>query len=132
MVLDKQLYNEINEYCKLNDLKTRDFIHKILKEGFMKEKYGDSPFKFTSVPQLPDNAVKKIEDLVENQFPLPPEVIEPIDNKSVEPKKEIEEIKLQEDIYTGKVEDEIISVQTIQGVETISEPLIPKKKRKLK
>ena len=132
MVLDKQLYNEINEYCKLNDLKTRDFIHKILKEGFMKEKYGEFPFKFTSVPQLPDNAVKKIEDLDEKQFSLPPEVVESIDDKLVESKKEIEEIQVQDEIYTGKVKDEMISVQTIQEAETISEPLMPKKKRKLK
>lgn len=46
MRLDKQIYDEINEYCKFNGLKTRDFIHKLLKEAFMKEKYGDSPFAF--------------------------------------------------------------------------------------
>lgn len=44
MSIDKELYNEINEYCKLNCLKTRDFIHKILHEGFLKEKYGETPF----------------------------------------------------------------------------------------
>lgn len=48
MQLDKTLYNEINEYCKLNDLKPREFIHKILKEAFLKEKYGESPFKFNN------------------------------------------------------------------------------------
>ena len=98
----------------------------------MKEKYGEFPFKFTSVPQLPDNAVKKIEDLDEKQFSLPPEVVESIDDKLVESKKEIEEIQVQDEIYTGKVKDEMISVQTIQEAETISEPLMPKKKRKLK
>lgn len=44
MQLDKELYVEINEYCKLNGLKTREFIHKILNEAFLKEKYGDTPF----------------------------------------------------------------------------------------
>lgn len=44
MQIDKELYIEINEYCKLNGLKTRDFIHKILNEAFLKEKYGDTPF----------------------------------------------------------------------------------------
>jgi hypothetical protein len=46
MQLDSKLYDEINAYCKINSLKTRDFIHKILKEAFLKEKYGDSPFAF--------------------------------------------------------------------------------------
>lgn len=46
MQIDKQIYDEINEYCKLNNLKTRDFIHKLLKEAFIKEKYGETPFAF--------------------------------------------------------------------------------------
>lgn len=45
MVIDKDLYNDIKEYCELNNLKVRNFIHKLLKESFLKEKYGTSPFK---------------------------------------------------------------------------------------
>lgn len=44
MQIDKTLYNEINDYCKENGLKTRVFIHKILQEAFLIEKYGDKPF----------------------------------------------------------------------------------------
>lgn len=44
MQLDKKLYNEIKEYCKINNLNTRDFIHTLLKESFLKEKYGLSPY----------------------------------------------------------------------------------------
>ena len=44
MQIDKKLYNEINEYCKINGIKTRDFIHKKLQEAFLIEKYGDKPF----------------------------------------------------------------------------------------
>jgi hypothetical protein len=44
MQIDKKLYEEINDFCKINDLKTRDFIHNLLQEAFMKEKYGTSPF----------------------------------------------------------------------------------------
>ena len=44
MQLDNKLYNEIKEYCELNGLKTRDFIHRILKDAFLREKYGDTPF----------------------------------------------------------------------------------------
>lgn len=55
MQIDKNLYNEIDEYCKLNNLKTRDFIHKILKDSFLKEKYGESPFCFK---QQEENKIK--------------------------------------------------------------------------
>lgn len=43
MEIDKQLYAEIKEYCELNGLKPRDFIHNILKRAFMEEKYGKAP-----------------------------------------------------------------------------------------
>jgi hypothetical protein len=61
MQIDKNLYNEINDYCKLNELKTRDFIHKILKEGFLREKYGDSPFVINSIKKeaTEDNEIQK-------------------------------------------------------------------------
>lgn len=49
MQLDKNLYEEINEYCKLNGLKTRDFIHEVLKEAFLIKKYGSTPFAFKHV-----------------------------------------------------------------------------------
>lgn len=44
MEIDKNLYKEIKAYCDLNGLKARDFIHKLLKDAFIKEKYGDRPF----------------------------------------------------------------------------------------
>lgn len=61
MQIDKNLYNEINDYCKLNELKTRDFIHKILKEGFLREKYGDSPFVINNIKKeaTEDNEAQK-------------------------------------------------------------------------
>lgn len=43
MEIDKQLYAEIKEYCELNGLKPRDFVHNILKKAFMEEKYGKAP-----------------------------------------------------------------------------------------
>lgn len=62
MQIDKHLYDEINEYCKLNELKTRDFIHKILREAFNKEKFGESPFAFN---KKTENIVKKTEPTIE-------------------------------------------------------------------
>jgi hypothetical protein len=80
MVLDKNLYDEINEYCKLNALKTRDFIHKILKEAFLREKYGDSPFiRVQTVKTAEEQACEKIKDLIENQVSVPPDIMECVD-----------------------------------------------------
>lgn len=62
MQIDKHLYDEINEYCKLNGLKTRDFIHKILREAFNKEKFGESPFAFN---KKTENIVKETEPTIE-------------------------------------------------------------------
>lgn len=62
MQIDKHLYDEINEYCKLNELKTRDFIHKILREAFNKEKFGESPFAFN---KKTENIVKETEPTIE-------------------------------------------------------------------
>jgi hypothetical protein len=71
MQLDKNLYNEINEYCKLNGIKTRDFVHKLLKDAFLKEKYGETPFdnpkkneKIEIDEERNDNVIKIVEKTV--------------------------------------------------------------------
>ena len=80
MQLDKKLYDDINEYCKENSLKTRDFIHKILKEAFLKEKYGDSPFiKVQMTKKAEEEACEKIKEMIEDQVSLPPEIMEAVD-----------------------------------------------------
>jgi hypothetical protein len=80
MVLDKNLYDEINEYCKLNALKTRDFIHKILKEAFLREKYGDSHFiRVQTAKTAEEQVCEKIKDLIENQVSVPPDIMECVD-----------------------------------------------------
>lgn len=43
MEIDKELYKEIKEYCELNGLKARDYIHNLLKKAFISDKYGDRP-----------------------------------------------------------------------------------------
>lgn len=44
MVIDNKLYAEINEYCEINEIEIYSFINKLLREAFLKEKYGESPF----------------------------------------------------------------------------------------
>lgn len=43
-IVDENLYNDIVEYCKLNNEKVNDFCQRILKKQLMIEKYGDTPF----------------------------------------------------------------------------------------
>jgi hypothetical protein len=68
MQLDKELYNEIKEFCELNELKTRDFIHNILKEAFLKEKYGESPFNKKNVDVIP-NREEILDNFIRNITP---------------------------------------------------------------
>lgn len=42
-MIDKTLYQEIKEYCKLNNLKVKDFINTLLRKAFTIEKYGEKP-----------------------------------------------------------------------------------------
>ena len=46
MELDKELYQEIKEYCTLNNLKPREYITKLLRDAFNRDKYGDKPAIF--------------------------------------------------------------------------------------
>lgn len=42
--IDKRLYQEIKDYCKLNNLVIKDFVSKLLRKAFTIEKYGEKPF----------------------------------------------------------------------------------------
>lgn len=126
MQLDKKLYDDINEYCKENSLKTRDFIHKILKEAFLKEKYGDSPFiKVQMAKKAEEEACEKIKDLIENQVSVPPEIMEIVDEHFFEmldePKTQKQEV----------VEVTSITEPIINDMKQAEEAPKPKKKRKL-
>lgn len=68
MQIDNKLYQEIKEYCELNNLKTRDFIHNILKEAFLKEKYGESPFNKKNVDVIP-NKEEILDNFIGNMVP---------------------------------------------------------------
>lgn len=123
MQIDKQIYDEINEYCKLNNLKTRDFIHKLLKEAFLKEKYGDSPFAFN----------KKTENIVKETEPT----IEIKEEKNDIPKNDDIKLDLVMKVFNETLGSKISPVkpmdEPVKQVETKKEEnLKPKKKRTLK
>lgn len=92
MTLDKDLYNEINEYCKINSLKTRDFIHKLLKEAFLVQKYGDSPFNNKTTHAF-ESVVLVTDKLLANGRVFPKETIENTIKEFVEENK-IEKLPL--------------------------------------
>lgn len=113
MQIDKNLYDEINEYCKLNDLKTRDFIHKILKDGFLKEKYGESPFIFKkenkndvkeTEKDIPIEEIKQnCNEITINHIPIVTETIINSTSKEVlEKKPEVEFSETQSVVSTVK------------------------------
>lgn len=139
MELDKKLYTEINEFCKLNGLKTRDFIHKILKEAFLREKYGDSPFiKVQTTQTREEEALKKINEIIESQVSVPAEIMEAVDEhffellgeeKTSESQK-TEPIKVIP-IVEPVVEEPIQTKETPVEEAVIKETPKPKKKRKL-
>jgi len=57
MILDDNLYSEIVEYCKLNNIENPiKFIHKLLQKAFMVEKYGNEPH---ISQELPNDYVKE-------------------------------------------------------------------------
>ena len=124
MQIDKHLYDEINEYCKLNELKTRDFIHKILREAFNKEKFGETPFAFN----------KKTENIVKETEPT----IEIKEEKNDIPKNDDIKLDLVMKVFNETLGSKIPPVKTtpfpeqVKQVETKKEENTkPKKKRTL-
>ena len=55
--IDEKLYQEIKDYCKLNKLRTGDFVNDLLKKAFTVEKYGDRPPFFNDSPKQPKTIV---------------------------------------------------------------------------
>lgn len=125
MQIDKNLYDEINEYCKLNSLKTRDFIHNLLRDAFMKEKYGDSPFAFNKNDSQKKVENKKVMEDVQKDYNQ-----ENILNKTVEtPVLKPDNIETSQNEIRGipqTLDNETI-IPTIQ----INQVSKPKKKRTL-
>lgn len=118
MQLDKRLYEEIGEYCKLNGLKTRDFIHKILKEAFLKEKYGETPF-FIKNNNIENEKVVEENATIEDTKPEPLEIViekTEIINENAEVNSETTENNIEtEEKEIIQIEKEIISTPKLRG-----------------
>lgn len=67
MTVNDELYNEISEYCELNNIKdVNKFIHKLIKSAFTIEKYGNKP---NIVPETPKEI--HIEEPIEEPIVIP-------------------------------------------------------------
>lgn len=119
MQLDKSLYEEINEYCKLNELKTRDFIHEVLREAFLIKKYGNAPFAF--------NYIEKKDEQIGTIIAEHETIENSIVNKDAS--------KVFDEITEGKVvlldTIETSSEKNIPDLVKTEEDIKPKKKRRL-
>ena len=58
-ITDENLYNDIVEYCKLNNEKVNNFCQRILKEKLLMEKYGDTPFNISPETSWKSNPESK-------------------------------------------------------------------------
>lgn len=49
--IQSKLYNEIKEYCELNELDIDKYVNDKIREGLMLEKYGNTPFLTYNAPK---------------------------------------------------------------------------------
>jgi len=98
--INEKLYNNILEYCKLNNLKIKDYINEILGKCFLAEKYGDTPFAKIEVKINKEEEIEKEITLPEvneekeeestSEEPIHDDVIIPIEEvKEVVKKKKV-------------------------------------------
>jgi pentatricopeptide repeat protein len=74
-VIKESLYNEILEYCKLNNIEdVEGLINKMLERGFQIEKYGETPIKINNeivkekiVYLNNDEEVLKMNDIIKDK-----------------------------------------------------------------
>lgn len=73
VITDERLYNDLVEYCRLNNEKISNFCQRVLKEQLLEEKYGDMPFgEITHKLELPStnpfvtNAKDVIQPYIDN------------------------------------------------------------------
>ena len=102
--IEKKLYSDIKEYCKINGLVIKDFINSLLKKAFTIEKYGETPFGEVSLkPKIQNTEAVEINLQIEDE----PKAIFNGDcdierYKGEVPKNYYEEIKVENIIEAAK------------------------------
>ena len=96
--ISDKLYNNIREYCQLNQLKVNSFVEDLLRNALNIEKFGVSPFGPTNISTKVDAPKDEGEEIIEVTTLIPPE-----------PKIEApENIKAVESVETPKVEQQVV------------------------
>ena len=104
--ISRKLYTDIKEYCTLNGLKLSEYVDGLLKDAFLRDKYGDRPFvankpheieeKEEISPEIPPVGEKNDEEVKQN---APKEVIIDTDvakNEVLEPPEPVRDTVSQE------------------------------------
>lgn len=113
--ISERLYNNIKEYCKLNELKLNVFVEELIQKSFNVEKFGDAPFAKQEKPESPP----KKEPVIVNEYV---KELETIQKEKTEPV--VKRVKGPEPI----VEPEIIG----KKAEKVVEPAKTQEKSKRK
>ena len=99
VITDERLYNDLVEYCRLNNEKISNFCQRVLKEQLLVEKYGDTPcwgiiheFELPTVVPNDANAKDVIQPQInhwveENTKAINDKIIENIEKDNTEKKK---------------------------------------------
>lgn len=58
--INNELYSNILEFCKANNEKISVFCERILKDGLLREKYGDTPFATYETTIINNNPVSSL------------------------------------------------------------------------
>lgn len=99
ITIPEELNNEIQEYCKYNDINNiNDFIIKLIRQGFTSEKYGSIPFKNSEIKEI----IKEVEVIKEVYVTKDDELnnkITSLENKNKELNMLIDKLNNKKDIY---------------------------------
>lgn len=74
--INNELYSDILEFCKANNEKISVFCERILKDGLLREKYGDTPFAIYETTIINNNPVSALTRTVTIEKPYKDEPIE--------------------------------------------------------
>lgn len=120
--ISEKLYNEIKEYCQLNELKLNIFVEDLIRDAFNVERYGATPFD--KKPEIKPPEQKQ--PIPDNDYVKSLEVVKDFHKKILEGVMETEE-KEKEAVEDVKPVD----VSEIIFEEPKTEPEEKKPKRKI-
>ena len=63
----RELYSQIREFCDFNDLKVSEYVNSLLKDAFMRDKYGDRPFAVNTSPENDETDQETLSNLSKNE-----------------------------------------------------------------